>query len=83
MNIRGEEKGTNTFSTREDTMKILFSDEELLDIDGICNCRNDRTWTVSRVEADRSGGVKQKRNFSQKVMIWLTVFQGSVANRHF
>ena len=30
------------FSKREDTMKILFSDEKLLDIDGNYECQNDR-----------------------------------------
>ena len=48
---------------KEDTMKILFSDEKLFDIDGIYNSQNDRIWTASRVEADKRGGVKQKRKF--------------------
>ena len=54
-------------------MKILFSDEKLFDIDGIYNSQNDRIWAVSRVEADKRGGVKQKRKFPEKVMIWLSV----------
>ena len=58
---------------KEDTMKILFSDEKLFDIDGIYNSQNDRIWAVSRVEADKRGGVKQKRKFPEKVMIWLSV----------
>ena len=54
-------------------MKILFSDEKLFDIDGIYNSQNDRIWAVIRVEADKRGGVKQKRKFPEKVMIWLCV----------
>ena len=50
-------------------MKILFSDEKLFDTDGIYNCQNDRIWTVSRVEADKRGGIKQKRKFPHKVMV--------------
>ena len=58
---------------KEDTMKILFSDEKLFDIDGIYNSQNDRIWAVIRVEADKRGGVKQKRKFSQKMMVWFAV----------
>ena len=69
-------KFSNCVRTRfrkEDTMKILFSDEKLFDIDGIYNSQNDHIWAVSRVEADKRGGVKQKRKFPEKVMIWLSV----------
>ena len=58
---------------KENTMKILFSDEKLLDIDGIYNSQNNRIWAVGRVEADKRGGVKQKRKISQKVMVWFAV----------
>ena len=58
---------------KEDTIKILFSNEKLFDIDGIYNSQNDRIWAVSRVEADKRGDVKQKRKFSQKVMVWFAV----------
>ena len=51
-------------------MKILFSDEKLFDIDGIYNFQNDGIWAVSRVQADKRGGVKQKRKFPDKVMVW-------------
>ena len=43
------------------------------DIDGVCNAQNNRMWTVDYDEADEKGGRKQKRKFSQKVMIWLGV----------
>ena len=58
---------------KEDTMKILFSDGKLFDIDGIYNSQNNRIWTGSRVEADKRDGVKQNRKFPQKVMVWLAV----------
>ena len=54
-------------------MNILFSDEKLFDIDGIYNSQNDRVWAVSRSEADKNGAVKQRRQFPQKVMMWLPV----------
>jgi transposase len=56
---------------KEDTLKILFSDEKMFDLDGIYNAQNDRVWAVNREEADKRGGVKQKRKFPQKVMVWL------------
>ena len=58
-----------THFRKEDTMKILFSDEKLFDIDGVYNSQNDRIWTVRRVEADKRGGVQQKQKFPEKVMI--------------
>ena len=58
---------------KEGTLKILFSDEKIFDIDGVCNAHNNRMWAVDRNEADEKGGKKQKRKFSQKVMIWLGV----------
>ena len=56
---------------KEKTLKILFSDEKMFDLDGMYNAQNDRIWAVNRVEADKKGGVKQKRKFPQKVMVWL------------
>ena len=64
---------------KEDTMKILFSDEKLFHIDGIYNFQNDRIWAVSRVEADKRGGVNQKRKLSQKVMVWFAVCSKGVS----
>ena len=52
---------------KEDTMKILFSDEKLLDIDGIYNSQNDRICA----EANIKGGIRQIRKFLQKIMVWL------------
>ena len=36
----------------ENTMRILFSDEKMFDIDGIYNSQNDRIWAVNRSAAD-------------------------------
>ena len=56
---------------KEDTLQILFSDEKFFDIDGVYNSQNDRVWAVNRADADEKGGIKQKRKFPQKVMVWL------------
>ncbi|CAF0803011.1 unnamed protein product [Didymodactylos carnosus] len=45
----------------------------MFDLNGMFNCRNDQVWAVNRAEADKNGGVKQKQQFSQKVMVWLGV----------
>ena len=37
---------------KEDTIKILFFDEKIFDIDGVCNAQNNRMWAVDRDEAD-------------------------------
>ena len=56
---------------KEDTLRILFSDEKMFDLDGIYNAQNDRIWAINREDADKKGGVKQNRKFPQKVMVWL------------
>ena len=55
---------------KEDTLRILFSDEKMFDLDGMYNAQNDRILAVNR-EADKRGDVQQKRKFPQKVMVWL------------
>ena len=54
---------------KEDTLTILFSDEKMFDLDGMYNAQNDRIWAVNLEEADKRGGVQQKRKFPQKVMV--------------
>ena len=54
---------------KEHTLRILFSDEKMFDFDGMYNAQNDRIWAVNREEADKRGGVQQKRKFAQKVMV--------------
>ena len=58
---------------KEDTERILFSDEKMFDKDGIYNSQNDRIWAVDRAEGDAKGGIQPKRKFPQKVMVWLGV----------
>ena len=56
---------------KEDTLRFLFSDEKVFDIDGVYNSQNERIWAPSRIEADAKGGIKQIQKFSKKVMVWL------------
>ena len=56
---------------KKDTIRILFSDENYFDMDGVCNSQNDRVWIVNRTDTDEKGGVKQRRKHPQKVMVWL------------
>ena len=58
---------------KEDTMRILFSDEKIFDLDGMYNSQNQRIWASSLDEADEKGGIKEKQKFPQKVMVWLGV----------
>lgn len=58
---------------KEDTMRIVFSDEKMFDIDGIYNAQNHRVWAVDRAAADAKGGKIKRRKFPQKVMVWLGV----------
>ncbi|CAF1037694.1 unnamed protein product [Rotaria magnacalcarata] len=68
-----------TYFKKETTMKILFSDDKMFDIDGVYNSQNDRIWAVNRQEADKAGGRKQKRKFSDKIMVWLGVCSKGVS----
>ena len=54
---------------KKHTLRILFSDEKMFDLDGMYNAQNDRTWAVNREEADKRGGVQQNRQFPQKVLV--------------
>ena len=56
---------------KEESMRILFSDEKFFNIDGVYNSQNDRVWAVDRADADEKGGIQQRRKFPQKVMVWL------------
>ena len=35
------------------------------------NSQRDRVWAVDRADADKKGGIKQRRKFPWKVMVWL------------
>ena len=58
---------------KQETLKILFSDEKMFDIDGVYNTQNDRIWAANRDEANEKGGIHQKKKFPVKVMVWLGV----------
>ena len=44
------------------------------------NSRNDRIWTVKHSTADTKGGLRQKRKFPQKVMVWFGVCSKGVSS---
>ena len=56
---------------KEDTMRILFSDEKFFDIGGVYNSQNGGVWAVDRADVDKNDGIEQRRKFPWKVMIWL------------
>ena len=64
---------------KEDTMRILFSDEKLFDSDGIYNSQNERIWAATRTDADAKNGIRQTRKFPMKVMVWLAVCSKGVS----
>ena len=63
---------------KEDTMRILFSDGKIFDLNGMYNSQNQRIWASSRDEADEKRGIKEKQKFAQKVMVWLGVCSNGV-----
>ncbi|KAL4500824.1 hypothetical protein ABPG72_020058 [Tetrahymena utriculariae] len=68
----------NNFS-KEETLRFVFSDEKMFDIDGVYNSQNDRIWAVNREEADNLGGVRQLSKFPQKVRVWLAICSKGVS----
>ena len=42
-------------------MRILFSDEKMIDLNGIYNSQNDIIWTVNRAEADDKSDIKHRK----------------------
>ena len=64
---------------KENTMNILFSDEKMFDIDGVYNSHNDWIWAVIRAAANAKGGIRRKRKFPEKVMVWLGVCSKGVS----
>ena len=59
---------------KEETIEILFSDENLFDINGVYNSQNGPVWVVDGANANRKGGIKQKRKFPSKVIVWLSAY---------
>ena len=54
---------------KENTMKIVFSDEKMFDLNGIYNSENDRIWAGNRERANRRAGKKYQGKFAEKVMV--------------
>ena len=52
-------------------MRILCSDEKIFYIDGVYNLQNDRLGAIGRADANKKGGIKQRRKFPSKVTVWL------------
>ena len=65
---------------KDNTMKTLFSNGKMFDIDGIDNSQNDEIWAVNRSTADRKGGIRQKCKFLQKVMAWFGICSKGVSH---
>ena len=62
---------------KEDTTKILFSDEEMFDIDRIYKSQNPRVWTANHTGADTKGGTKQKRVSTKSIdLAWPPLTRG-------
>ena len=45
---------------KEDTLRILVSNEKIFDLDGMYNAQNNRIWAVNREEADKSKSLSRK-----------------------
>ena len=51
---------------KEDTMRIIFSNEQMFDLDGIYSSQNGRIWAVSKEEANWRGGKNSKESLQKK-----------------
>ena len=47
-------------------MRILFSNEKMIDLDGIYNSENDRIWAINEEEANERSGKKTARKVCRK-----------------
>ena len=57
----------------------MFFNEKIFDIDGIYNSQNNRIWAINRSAADNKDGIRQKRKFLQKLMVWFGVCSKGVS----
>ena len=48
---------------KDGTLRFLFSDEKLFNIDGVYNSENKRVWAPSRTEADTKDGIREVQKF--------------------
>ena len=51
---------------KENISRILFSDKEFFDIDGVYNSENERVWAINCADADENSGVTQKLKFPER-----------------
>ena len=56
-------------SRKEDTLRIVFSDEKFFDIDDVYNSQNERVWAINCTDADEKGDTMQKQKLPQKAMV--------------
>ena len=56
--------------TKDESRQWFFSDEKFFDLDGPYNSENDQVWAANREEAEEKGGLHEKIEFPQKVMLW-------------
>ena len=61
-------------------MRFVFSDEKIFTVDGVFNRQNERVSAVSRVEADRNGGIPRANKFPEKIMAFLVVCSNGVSS---
>ena len=57
-------------------MKILFPDEIIFDINGVYNVQNDQIWAINRTEAEKNGGIQQKKNYTKNYGMVGSMFKG-------
>ena len=55
---------------RKNNENTLFR-RNFFSVDSVYNAQNDRIWATNRVDASKRSGVKRKRKFPAKVMVWL------------
>ena len=51
---------------KEATIRIVFSDEKIFDLDGIYNSQNDRIWAVNREKVNRRRGKSSKESLQKR-----------------
>ena len=58
---------------KEDTLRFLFSDEKMFDIDDVYNSQNERIWVPSRADADAKGGISTQLECVSSPIIFFPV----------
>jgi hypothetical protein len=58
---------------KEDTMRFLFSEQKMFNIDGIYNSQNHQEWVADSQHVNREDGIRQWWKLPKKWMVWLGV----------